>query len=151
VEPPEGDTVASRSTLNTHRYSLRLSHSFTISNRYLSFFLPSSSSQTDRHHQRSVHLDSSHRHSYFQHEYSTIHAALRALLIPALRAPPPLRFPSPSPHFWDTTTPNQPMSPKTMTRTASSSTPEAKTHLEAIPRTANGMRPPSQFLVAKCF
>jgi hypothetical protein len=37
VEPPEGDTVASRSTLNTHRYSLRLSHSFTISNNILYF------------------------------------------------------------------------------------------------------------------
>jgi hypothetical protein len=32
VEPPEGDTVASCPTLNTYRYSLRLSHSFTISN-----------------------------------------------------------------------------------------------------------------------
>jgi hypothetical protein len=32
VEPAEGDTVASRPTLNTYRYSLRLSHSFTISN-----------------------------------------------------------------------------------------------------------------------
>jgi hypothetical protein len=41
VEPAEGDTVASRSTLNTYRYSLRLSHSFTISNKILLYLIAS--------------------------------------------------------------------------------------------------------------